>query len=204
MLLNPDCQIIDKRSIKILIEALDKNKKIGVVGGRIFKNTKKNTQMTATNQISFLVGLFEFTNLKKLWINNPWSKNFWVENNRIEKPIYVTSLCGAFIMFRKKINNHFNLFNNKFFLYLEDIDFGIKNNKNNFKVLFVPQAKIIHHGGKSNKSVYHSDLRNWYKSRYYLFDIYLPKYQSIILHSIFFIEEKLLSLYHFLKNEPRY
>jgi len=201
LLLNPDCVLIDN-SIKKIFKKIKTDKQIGIIGGKIV-NGKKN-QYTATAKPTFATGLFEFTNLKKIFPKNKFSKKFWIENKiqKISKPINVTSLCGAFILFRKKFNNKAVLFDEKFFLYMEDIDFGIELKKRGAKIIFDPRSKIKHIGGCSNKSKYNTVLRHWYWSRNYFFNKHLKKWQSKILSTIFFIEKHLLYFYHYLKNEP--
>ena len=57
---------------------------------------------TANNTPTFLTGLFEFTNLKKIFPNNKYTSNFWPEKNqKITKPIELSGICGAYLIFRK-------------------------------------------------------------------------------------------------------
>ena len=201
LLLNPDTYLIDD-SIKHSFSLITKNPKIGAIGGKIL-NKKNEIAYTATNYPTFMTAIFEFTNFKKIFPNNKFSKLFWIEKKgRIHEPIEVTSLCGAFMIIRKKINNKLNLFNEKFFLYLEDVDFGIKLNKSGYKVIFDPNSKIKHIGGASSDNKYKTDLKSWYKSRKIFFKSHLNKVEGIILTIIFSIEEKLLKIIHFIKNEP--
>ncbi len=203
LLLNPDTCLIDD-SIKNSFDLIYQDPKIGAIGGKILN---KNDQQvyTATNKPTFMIGLFEFTNLKKIFPNNKFSKEFWVEKNKkIKKPVEVTSLCGAYMIIRRKINNKLNLFNEKFFLYLEDVDFGIKINKNGYKVIFDPNSKVKHIGGASSNNKYKTDLKNWYKSRKIFFKLHLNKVEGIILSTIFSIEEKILKIIHSIKHEPSF
>lgn len=201
LLLNPDTYLIDD-SIKHSLNLIIKNPKIGAIGGKIF-NEKNEISYTATGYPTFMTGLFEFTNFKKIFPNNKFSKLFWIEKiDKIEKPIEVVSLCGAFMIIQKRINNKLNLFNEKFFLYLEDIDFGIKLNQNGYKVIFDPNSKVKHIGGASSNNKYKTDLKSWYKSRKIFFKSHLNKVEGIILSTIFSIEEKLLEVIHLIKNEP--
>lgn len=203
LLLNPDTYLTNN-SIKNSLNLIQKDTKIGAIGGKIF-NQNNQTLYTATNKPTFLTGLFEFTNLKKIFPNNKYSKLFWVEKNKqIKKPIEATSLCGAYMIIRKKINNKLNLFNEKFFLYLEDIDFGIRINQNGYKVIFDPNSNINHIGGASSKNKYKTDLKSWYKSRKIFFKLHLNKVEGIILNVIFSIEENILKIVSFIKNEKPY
>jgi hypothetical protein len=72
--------------------------RISIAAGRInYPNGKK--YLTANNKPTFLTGLFEFTNLKKVFPNNKYSKNFWIEkDNVIKKPIPVSWGVGGAIL----------------------------------------------------------------------------------------------------------
>ena len=202
LLLNPDTYLIDK-SITNTFNIIAKDKKIGAIGGKILNENGRNSY-TANSKPTFLTGLFEFTNLKKIFPNNKFTNKFWIEkNNTINKPIEVSSLCGAYLIFKKKIKNKLNLFNEKYFLYLEDVVFGIKLNKQGYKVIFDPNSHIIHIGGSSTKNKYKTDLKHWYESREIFFKEHLGFFASIILISIFKLEKLILYLRNLYKHEPK-
>ncbi|MBU1088979.1 glycosyltransferase family 2 protein, partial [Patescibacteria group bacterium] len=203
LLLNPDTKIIDNSIIK-MFNSIKKKKRWGIIGGKIkqYKNNKKN-YLTATSKPTFFTGLFEFTNLKKLFPNNIFTNKFWIENrHKNNKTIEVDSLCGAFLLFRKYLNKKINLFDKKYFLYLEDIDFCLNTKQKGYKVIYYPKSKIEHYGGGSNNSKYNTVLKHWYKSRKYFFKKHTNIISSAILNIIFDTEKNLLSLYHYIKNEP--
>jgi len=200
LLINPDTSILDKSPIGTY-KIIKNNKIIGAIGGRIL-TTNNKIQKTATNKPSFLTGLFEFTNLKKLFPNNIYSKKFWVENENLDKPTEVKSLCGAYMFFRKGIKENHIFFDENYFMYMEDIDFGLSIISKGYKVIFDPNSHIKHIGGASNNSKYNTVLRHWYKSRKYFFQKHLNKLESFFLTIIYNIEEFVLTLYHHLKNEP--
>ena len=203
LLLNPDSYLVDD-SIKLIFKQIVNDKKIGIIGGKII-GYNNQLQPTANLCPNFLTGLFEFTNLKKIFPNNPFSKNFWPETKQIiEKPIEVGSLCGAFMLIRKKQNQKLALFNEKYFLYLEDLDFGLATLKRKYKIIFNPKAKIFHKGGGSNSSIYKIVLKEWYKSRKIFFKDHLNIFPGTILYIIFSIEECLLKIFHKIKNASNY
>lgn len=199
LLLNPDTYLEDN-TIWQTAKIIELDPKIGAIGGKIL-NKNNQTQYSATNETNFLTALFEFTILKRFFPKNKYSQNFWVENNKVNKPIKVTSLCGAYIIIRKKIKNKLNLFDENFFLYFEDIDFGYSINSKGYKVIFDPNSHIKHIGGASSHNQYHTDLNNWYKSRAFFFKKHENKFNAIILSTIFSIEKYILKTISFLKNE---
>jgi len=201
LLINPDC-IIPDNSINKSFQYLLEHKNVGVIGGKII-DSQNNLTFTANNKPTLGTMLFEFTNLKKIFPNNKFTKQFWPEKNNIfNTPTPVSSLCGAFILFRKKSKSGDLLFNEKYFLYLEDVSFGLSVNKMGMKVMFDPRSHIIHLGGKSNNSKYKILLKYWYRSRKILLKEVVSEPLSCIISLLYTLEEKFLAYYHKIKHEP--
>ena len=204
LLINPDCVLVDT-SIKLLFNSITMDKSIGIIGGRIIDHVTKESSFSANNKPGFLTGLFEFTNLKKIFPNNQFTNNFWIEKkNTITEPIQVYSLCGAFIIFQKNMPSHnkHGPLDEDYFLYLEDMQFGHDTTTAGYKVIFDPRAEVLHHGGKSSDSKYNSVLKYWYESRKIYFRKNLPLLQSIVLTVVFTIEEHILQAYHHISHTP--
>lgn len=201
LLINPDCYLENKSILKTL-KLLISNKSIGAIGGKIKKPNINQYQNTANDKINFFTGLFEFTNLKKIFKNNYFSNKFWIDTKQIKSPIQVESLCGAYILIRKKLDNVLNLFDERYFLYMEDVDFGNKINNLGYKVIYDPRSEITHIGGKSSKSKYNIVLKAWYVSRRLYFQKHFNIILSTVLIIIFTIEEFLLKVIHKIRNTP--
>lgn len=193
ILLNPDTTIINNNIIKT-IKLINSDKNIGIIGGKIKYEHKKI--FTANNTPTFLTGLFEFTNLKKIFPNNKYTSNFWPEkNNKITKPIEVSGICGAYLIFRKHDKTgKINYFNEDYFLYLEDLDFCLNMKSKGFKIIFDPRSEVFHIGGASSKNKYNMALNHWYKSRKIFFKLHLNRVEGIILNTIFTLEEIILKI----------
>ena len=120
---------------------------------------------------------------------------FWPEKSKkIKDDIEVDSLCGAFLIFRKIFQNQFNLFDENYFLYLEDLDFCLKLRRQNQKVIFSPNSKIYHKGGVSSRNIYNITQKYWYNSRKYFFKKHLKKIEALVLNIIFSIEELIFKI----------
>jgi len=193
ILLNPDTTITNNKILKT-IKLIKNDKNIGVIGGKIKYEHKKI--FTANNTPTFLTGLFEFTNLKKMFSKNKYTSDFWPEKNqKITKPIEVSGICGAYLIFRKhdKTGN-INYFNEDYFLYLEDLDFCLNMKSKGFKIVFDPRSEVFHIGGASSKNKYNMALNHWYKSRKIFFKSHLNRVEGIILNTIFTFEEIILKI----------
>lgn len=201
LLINPDCVLENKSILKTIIQ-IQNNPKIGIIGGKIRDFNSHKQLFTANSKATFLTALFEFTNLKKLFPNNKFSNNFWIEKKYFKKQtIDVNSLCGAYMIIRKYIKQKVNLFDEQYFLYLEDMDIGDKVNSLGYKVVFDPNSEISHIGGASSNSKYKIVLPYWYSSRKKYFKKHLKTWEFFILNIIFTTEEIILKIYHKIKGE---
>jgi GT2 family glycosyltransferase len=63
----------------------------------------------------------------------------------------VDYVFGAAMLIRRDVFLTIGLFDERFFLYLEDLDFCLRAQKAGFSILFVPQAHVLHYGSASTE-----------------------------------------------------
>lgn len=202
LLLNPDTTP-NINALHKLITHLENHKKTGLVGGRMTKPKSNKIHGTFVNKPNFLTGIFEFTNLKKIFPNNIFSTKFYYKNIYINKPKNVWGLSGGFLMFKKTLIDRIGLFDENFFMYLEDVDFGIRVRKIGLNVIYVPSASIVHDSGSSSKnSKYKINVKAWRNSRNYFFYKYMNKIEWIMLKILFNLDDFIIDTKHKLTNQP--
>lgn len=64
----------------------------------------------------------------------------------------VDFVFGAAMLIRREVFARIGFFDERFFLYLEDMDFCLRARKAGFLLHFVPQAHVWHHGSASTKN----------------------------------------------------
>ena len=145
----------------------------------------------------------EATNIEDLAILSPLESEVGkiqslTDNNSIVDAEYVR----GFVML---INNEnckaSNYFDEKIFLYLEEIDLCKRLKADNKKICLIPTIKVEHYGGKSHNPIYAEKMeiqRNWHylwslfyfsKKHYGIFYAYrktLKKFISAFIKSIFY------------------
>lgn len=72
------------------------------------------------------------------------------------RPHEVDSLTGAFILTRKKVLDEVGLFDESYFMYAEDLDLCYRIKKAGYKIIYLPEVKIIHYKGVSSGLKKHS------------------------------------------------
>lgn len=194
LFLNPDTEL-KKNSIKILLEHAKKNG-ADIIGGKAV-NYKKQPHESVVRKPGLLIGLFEFSNLGKLFRVSKAHKLFYYEDINIltsETDIKVDAVSGAYLLIERSAFNKLGGFDENFFMYLEDVDLGKRANDARMKVIFCPHSVIWHVGGASSKNKYKIRHQAWFDSRKYYFKKHFGLLTNLIIQPLFTIEEFLLKL----------
>lgn len=147
LVLNPDTVCL-KDSIYLMAERMKQDKEIGVIGPQQI-DKKGNTLHSIGSMPRLPDALFALSFINRLWPNNPYSKKYWAKNVDRNKEQETETVGGAAMMFRKEIFDKVGGFDERFFMYFEEADICLRIKKHGYKILYYPQAKIIHLVGKS-------------------------------------------------------
>ncbi|KKS94861.1 MAG: Glycosyl transferase family 2 [Candidatus Collierbacteria bacterium GW2011_GWB1_44_6] len=188
LLINPDT-IINGSSIINLIRCAIKSDS-GIVGGTTYDSNKAQSG-SFFRFPNLWVGLFDFTNLRKFDRTDYWHKYFYYldrdSSNRACFPVDVVT--GGFMLITKKTIKKNGYFDEKFFMYLEDVDFCLRAKKIGIKVSHCNDAKTFHFGGGSSNNKDRIRHSAWLFSRklYYLKNFNLLT--NILIQPVFLLDD---------------
>lgn len=168
--LNSDAYLIDN-SIAKLLEKLSKNPKIGTVGPLILNENK-----TIQQSIGF------FPNLPKIfyWMSfiddlpgGELLKPYHLDHDRFyHREQKVDWITGAAMLVKREVFEKIKGFDEKIFLYGEDVDLCYRIEKAGFQIVFSPLAKVIHLGRGSSERLSILAIAGEYKGLLYLYRKY--------------------------------
>jgi len=140
-ILNPDV-ILEKQTIKKLYLTLKQNKEIGLIAPKLL-NPDQSFQHSCFRWPSFFIPLYRRTFLAKL---NQKKLNHYLYNNfNHNQEKEVNWIMGSCFMLKKNIfPEQEKTFDERFFMYLEDTDLCYRIFQSGYKVIFYPQARVIH------------------------------------------------------------
>lgn len=81
----------------------------------------------------------------------------------------VDSVSGACMLVKRNVFEKLSGFDERFFMYLEDLDFCLRARKEGYKVFTNPEIKAVHHIAKSSWQDMQSFFFNLYTSKIYFF-----------------------------------
>jgi len=87
-----------------------------------------------------------------------------VDHGQFSKRLEINLATGACILIRRQVFEKIGFFDEKYFLYLEDMDFCVRAKRAGFKIIFEPKA-ILWHKNASSGGGSGSGLQDYYISR---------------------------------------
>ena len=71
-------------------------------------------------------------------------------NETLHAPVERSFVSGCCCLIKRELLEKVGLFDERFFLYFEDLDFSMRVNKAGFKMMIIPSAKLYHKVSKSS------------------------------------------------------
>ncbi len=151
LILNPDSEV-PPGTLSYMLDFMEKNPDVGASSSRVEKSD-------GTLDIASHRGF-----------PTPWASflYFFLKNDRLyhltnrdmTKTHEVDAVVGAFMLMRKSVLETVGYFDEDYFLYGEDIDLCFRIKQKGFKIMYVPQVKILHVKGVSSGIKKHSQEKS--------------------------------------------
>ncbi|MCK5085644.1 glycosyltransferase family 2 protein, partial [Candidatus Parcubacteria bacterium] len=184
-IINADIIMEEKAAIEKILEYIEKNKDIGMVGPKLL-NVNNTVQQSCFRYYTPMTVLCRRTSIGKTFFGRKIINNFLMKDvfdkGEIKEPIPVDWLMGSAMMVRRSDLEKVGVLDESFFMYFEDVDWARRFWRNGLKVMYFPKATMYHYHFQSSKK----------KS---LFETLLSKYARIHIKSAF----KYFSKYKFKK-----
>ncbi|RKR73239.1 glycosyltransferase family 2 protein [Frondihabitans australicus] len=164
LIANPDTQVTPG-AIATLLEAAASHPEAGVLGPKILE-PDGSVYPSARSLPSMRTGIGHAV-LSGIWPTNPWTRAY--QQRDVSSSDEVTAvgwLSGAFLLARRSAFDQIGGFDERFFMYFEDVDLGRRMYLKGWRNIFVPQATVVHIGGASTEKVADVMVRAHHRSAY--------------------------------------
>ena len=159
VIMNPDT-IAFNDTFQILYNYMEANKQVGAVGPLQY-NPDKTTQDSCYRWYNFLTPIYRRTPLGKFNWGRRDNDRVLMKDFKRDKIIEVDWLLGSFLFCRHEALKQIGFFDEKYFMYFEDTDICRRFWQKSWKVVYDPEAKIIHnHGRKSAETPWYLAFNN--------------------------------------------
>ena len=158
LLLNPDTEV-EPGGIQKLARFLEANPRAGAVGPMLIDSD--GSLHVSTIQAPSLLGEFvRMFHLGDAFASRPSSG----ERDPL-RAREVDVLEGACLMLRRSALDEVGLLDEDYFMYSEEVDLCQKLRKAGWTIHWVPEAKVIHHGGQSSQQVPMESFLHLYRGK---------------------------------------
>ncbi len=172
---NPDVQW-GPRCIDILLEAAARWPRAGALGPLI-RDPDGSVYPSARHLPSLIRGGMHAV-IGPLWKSNPWTAAYRLDRlEPSERP--VGWLSGSCLLLRRAAFDEVDGFDERYFMYMEDVDLGDRLGNAGWQSVYVPSAEVLHDKGHSTGRDPARNLAAHHKSTYtFLADRYPKRWQA--------------------------
>lgn len=153
LVLNQDT-VIKPGALGGMLRYMESNPRTGIVGPRLVDGSGEYQQschyftlLKARYALLFLMTMMGSSGIESLGMStNP--------NNGDEAPAEVDWVYGACMLVRRELLESVGPFDENIFAYGEDMEFCYRAHKDGWRVVYLPEAEIIHYGNRSGIQVF--------------------------------------------------
>lgn len=172
--INPDVLWISA-SLRKATSYFDEDKHIGILGMTLLDENKKPEAWSTGKEPS----------LAALFLNNIFSSQRASRSNR--QLFYSDWVSGGALFIRTELFAKVGGFDERFFLYFEDVDLCKAVRQCGFSVVSAPELSLVHLGGKSRESE-SLQKKYYYVSQRKYFEKHRPVWENTVLQYLQFIQ----------------
>jgi GT2 family glycosyltransferase len=164
LLLNPDAEL-RPGAVATLASYLDAHDDVAAVGPRLLWSDG-STQPSRRRFPDRLTGFVESTVLQRWLGGTAPLRRYYMADRPDDREQDVDWLVGACVMLRAEALRGVGLFDERFFMYSEEVDLCRRVRSAGWRIVYLPSATVVHHEGKSSEqNLTARDLR-FHESRF--------------------------------------
>ncbi|MEP7107770.1 MAG: glycosyltransferase family 2 protein [Ferruginibacter sp.] len=150
LFLNPDT-ILPEDCLEKCMAFFQSQKTIGAMGIRMIDGSGHFLKESKRAFPSPLTSLFKLSGLSALFPASKIFARYYLGHLDQNKSHEVDILAGAFMMINRKVLDKTGGFDERFFMYGEDVDLSYRIQKAGFKNIYFSESTIVHFKGESTK-----------------------------------------------------
>lgn len=184
-----------------LIKYMENNDSAAIAGPK-FLNPDGTLQVSCRNFPSIIFGFLKFFPFLKYFFSRQ-AAAYYQQKRDYSKIQSVDTVSAGALLIKKSLFDHINGFDEFSFMYAEDADICRQVRDKGFKVVFVPDARLIHYGGQSSRLNSYQAVWSYYFAFYHLYKKYYFGQWGIILKPLFGIRAFFAVCANLFKKEKR-
>lgn len=142
MICNPDLAFLSQAIVE-LYQYMENNPQVALAGPRLI-NADKSIQYSCTTFPDWRLPLYRRTPLGNTQAGQKWLNKYLMREVDHQQNMFVPALFGACLLVRRSALDQVGLLDERYFMYMEDLDWSRRFWQAGFQVAYVGQAEVIH------------------------------------------------------------
>ena len=167
--LNPDT-IVFSGAFDCLVKFMDENPRVGICTPKVLNRDGSLQKQCRRSAARPWDAITYFSGLARRFPKSRFFARYLMTYLDEDEVNEVEAVSGSCMIIRREVVEQIGYLDEQFFAYQEDADFCFRARQAGWKIVYVPQAQIVHYGGEggSGVEVYRS-IKEWHRSyfRYY-------------------------------------
>lgn len=180
-LLNPDTEIVGD-ALGVMVDYMTQHPDMGVVGAQLLYADGR-IQSSRRRFPSVLTGLFESTWLQPL-APRQLLRHYYAQDLSDDQVADVDWVMGASLMVRREVYDQVGGMDEAYFMYSEELDWCRRIKDAGWRVVYLPQAQVIHHEGKSSEQAVTARHVNFNRAKLRYFRKYHGRFAAALIRGV--------------------
>lgn len=172
-LLNPDTEIFPG-ALRAMLDFMNapENARVGILGPQLVY-ADGSVQSSRRRFPTFATALFESTKLEQWFPRNQQITEYRLQNTDNKAIQVVDWVVGAAMFARRELYEQIGGLDERFFMYSEELDWCKRAKQATWRVVYFPNARVLHHEAKSSEQVraqrdiyFHSSKVRYFKKHH--------------------------------------
>ena len=163
LFLNPDT-VLPPEALEETINFLERHSSAGVVGPKMLKPDGSLDLACRRSFPTPVSSLFKLTGLSKLFPGSRLVARYNLTYLSDSETAEVDSVMGAYMLVRSEALAQAGLYDERFFMYGEDLDLAFRVKERGWKVFYFPAVVVLHYKGASSRKQSERSIREFYKA----------------------------------------
>lgn len=176
--LNADT-FVSKDALEAMIKTLSSNASIAAVGPEIVDEA--GTRYPTPRRFPSVVDAIGHAIFADIWKSNPFTKRYQMNNTAATENNDVDWVSGACMLLNGRLFSNLGGFDEDFFMYMEDVDLCKRFHDAGWRVVFEPNARVVHKQGASTSQARLRSIISHHKSMLRYTRIHLRGFDRLLL-----------------------
>ncbi|MDQ3929646.1 MAG: glycosyltransferase family 2 protein [Chloroflexota bacterium] len=183
LFLNPDT-VVPKEAFEETVRFLEERPEVGVVGPKVVKLDGTLDLACRRSFPTPASSFFKLTGLSKVFPNSKLVSKYNLTFLGEDETAEVDSVMGAYMLVRGQPLEQAGLFDERFFMYGEDLDLAFRIKERGGKVYYYPAVHVLHHKGASSRKQSGRSIREFYRAMHIFYRKHYAESRPGIINAV--------------------